>query len=129
MIALLRYGTGIPFTRLAGLQEQLGVPLPPSTQYELVEETAEVIEPVGEELVKQAAQGDILHSDDTGVRILNVVREPNDKRTGVHTSGLVSVLDKGRKFIARTSRARSSAGENLLDRFSLCVPRRCPTRH
>ena len=34
MIALLKYGTGVPFNRLQGLQESLGIPLAASTQWE-----------------------------------------------------------------------------------------------
>ena len=37
MIALLKYGSGVPFYRLAGLQKSLGIPLPASTQWEIVE--------------------------------------------------------------------------------------------
>jgi hypothetical protein len=33
MIGLLRYGSGVPFYRLAGLEENLGMPLPASTQW------------------------------------------------------------------------------------------------
>lgn len=32
MVALLKYGSGLPFNRLAGLQANLGAPLPSSTQ-------------------------------------------------------------------------------------------------
>ena len=32
MVAVLKYGSGVPFYRLAGLQENLGLPLPVSTQ-------------------------------------------------------------------------------------------------
>jgi transposase len=42
MVGLLRYGSGVPFYRLAGLEENLGIPLPASTQWEIVAETAEV---------------------------------------------------------------------------------------
>ena len=36
MIALLKYGTGVPFKRLERLQGQLGMPLPAATQWELM---------------------------------------------------------------------------------------------
>ena len=38
-------------------------------------------------LIRQAAQGEVLHNDDTSVRILNLKRPDDDKRTGVFTSG------------------------------------------
>ena len=40
LIALLKYGSGLPFHRLAGLQASVRVPLPASTQWEIVAETA-----------------------------------------------------------------------------------------
>ena len=45
MIAQLKYGSGVPFYRLEKLEGQLGIPLPAATQWEIVEEVAEVIKP------------------------------------------------------------------------------------
>ena len=70
MIALLRYGTGMPMNRNETLQEGLGIPLPASTQWDIVADQAERAEPVFEELIRQAAQGDVLYNDDTTVKIL-----------------------------------------------------------
>jgi len=64
MIALLKYGTGAPFQRLERLRQQLGMPLPAATQWDLMTAAAELIRPVQEELIRQAAQGSILHNDD-----------------------------------------------------------------
>jgi hypothetical protein len=41
----------------------------------IVEVQAERAEPVFEELIRQAAQGDIVHNDDTGVKILEMMGE------------------------------------------------------
>src|ERR1022692_1526128 len=103
MIALLKYGAGFPFHRLQGLQENLEIPLPASTQWEIVAETAEKIELIYQELIHQAAQGEVLHNDDTTMKILNLMgksrprqpsadeeAEPKSERTGVFTSGIVS---------------------------------------
>ena len=65
MIALLRYGTGVPFNRLEGLQGNFGIPLPASTQWDVVERAYKKIRPAYEELSREAAQGDVLHNDDT----------------------------------------------------------------
>ena len=65
MIALLKYGSGMPFYRLEKLEHLLGIPLPASTQWEIVEEAAEVIKAARDELIRQAAQGEVLHNDDT----------------------------------------------------------------
>jgi len=70
MIALLKYGSGVPFHRAEKLQASLGIPLPASTQWDIVRALAEHVEPIFEELVGQAAQGDVLYNDDTTVKIL-----------------------------------------------------------
>jgi transposase len=93
MIAQLKYGSGIPFYRLERLEDQLGIPLPAATQWEIVEEEAEVIQPARDELIRQAAQGEVLHNDDTGMKVLKLEREPGDERTGVFTSGIVSTAE------------------------------------
>ena len=113
MIALLKYGSGMPFYRLQKMEDLLGIPLPVSTQWEIVEETAEVVKATRDELIRQAAQGEVLHNDDTGMRILSMVREASDDRTGVFTSGIVSTQE-GRQ-IALYFTGRQHAGENLRD--------------
>jgi transposase len=94
MIALLKYGTGVPFQRLERLQEHLGMPLPASTEWDLMAAAWKLLWPVLAELIRQAAQGSVMHNDDTGMRILRLSREPGDKRTGTFTSGIV--IDRGR---------------------------------
>ena len=90
MVAMLKYGNGVPFHRLEGLQGNLGIPLPASTQWEMVEAAAELIAPAHEELIRQAAQGEVLHNDDTSVRILQMKRATSEDRRGVFTSGIVA---------------------------------------
>src|SRR4029077_2739972 len=113
MIALLKYGSGMPFYRLEKLEHLLGIPLPASTQWEIAEEAAEVNKAAPDELIRQAAQGEVLHNDDTGMRVLRMAREPSDDRTGVFTSGIVST-QQGRR-IALYFTGRQHAGENLRD--------------
>jgi transposase len=113
MIAQLKYGTGVPFTRLERMERQLGIPLPAATQWELVQRAAAVLKPAFDRLIWQAAQGEVLHNDDTGMRILRLAREPSDKRTGIFTSGIVS-LWRNQK-IALFFTGRQHAGENLAD--------------
>jgi len=62
MIALLKYGTGVPFQRLERLQEQLGMPLAAATQWDLMAAAAELIRAALEELIRQAAQGSVMHN-------------------------------------------------------------------
>jgi transposase len=116
MIAQLKYGTGMPFYRLEQLEENLGIPLPASTQWEIVEEAAELIKPARDELIRQAAQGEVLHNDDTSMRVLalrRAIAEEDSERTGIFTSGVVSTAE-GRK-IALFFTGRQHAGENLAE--------------
>lgn len=113
MIAQLKYGSGTPFYRLEQLEEQLGIPLPAATQWEIVEDAAELIRPARDELIRQAAQGEVVHNDDTSMRVLRMAREPSDERTGVFTSGIVSI-GQGWK-IALYFTGRQHAGENIAD--------------
>ena len=113
MIAQLKYGSGTPFYRLQQLQAHLGIPLPAATQWEVVEEAAELIKPARDELIRQAAQGEVLHNDDTSMRVLRLPREPSDERTGVFTSGIVAT-GQGWK-IALFFTGGKHAGENLAE--------------
>jgi hypothetical protein len=40
---------------LEKLEQQLGIPLPAATQWEIVEEVAELVKPARDELIRQAA--------------------------------------------------------------------------
>ena len=82
MVAQLKYGSGMPFNRLEKLEQRLGVPLPATTQWEIVEEAAELLGPAYEELIRQGAQGEIFHNDDTSMKILQLERPEGDTRTG-----------------------------------------------
>ena len=112
MVALLKYGSGVPFYRMQGLESHLGIPLAAATQWELVSDGATNLEPAGEEFIRQAAQGSLVHNDDTSMRILNFEREDGDSRTGLFTSGIVSVVAAGHR-IANFFTGRNHAGENL----------------
>jgi transposase len=121
MIALLKYGTGLPFNRLEGLEGSLGLPLPAATQWGIVKHRGHQLEPALNELTRQAAQGEIFHNDDTRAKVLALMgrrRDPlgDDRpdlpdRTGVFTSGIVSI--RGGHRIALFVTGRRHAGENL----------------
>src|ERR1700684_4476039 len=113
MIALLKYGTGVPFNRMERLETQLGIPLPAATQWELMEAAAKQLKRILGEFIRQAAQGSVVHNDDTGMRILKLVRNTGDGRTGTFTSGIVSIWREWR--IALYFTGWKHAGENLAD--------------
>ena len=114
MIALLKYGSGMPFYRLEQLQSSCGVPLPASTQWEIVEQMADGFYPVYYELNRQAAQGDVVYNDDTTMKILALMQN-NDQseRKGIFTTGIVSTLNDQKIVLFFTG--RKHAGENLAD--------------
>ena len=118
MIGLLKYGCGLPFNRLQKLEKGLGVPLPAATQWEVVRKAASHLEPAYGELIRQAAQGEVVHNDDTVMRILGLeepsgseVPQDTKQRTGTFTSGIVSTFE-GRQ-LALFFTGRKHAGENL----------------
>jgi transposase len=119
MIAELKYGSGVPFHRIQNLEKRLGVPLPSATQWEMAKEAAVLLQPVRDEYIRQAAQGEVFHNDDTGVRILKMERPEGDERTGVFTSAVVSVVretagpERNPRRIALYFSGREHAGENL----------------
>jgi hypothetical protein len=78
-----------------------------------LEAAAKSLEPILEELIRQAAQGKVMHNDDTGMRILRLTREPGDKRTGTFTSGIVSMVGAWR--IALFFTGWKHAGENIAE--------------
>ena len=131
-IALLKYGSGMPFNRLQRLQGTVGIPLPASTQWDIVHALAEHAEPAFEELTRQAAQGDVVYNDDTTAKILAWMGRRGEElaraesstkggkkkaeRKGLFTSGIVSTRE-GRR-IALFFSGRKHAGENLKDVLS-----------
>jgi hypothetical protein len=121
MIGLLKYGCGFPFNRLERLEGYLGIPLPASTQWEVVEKASLAYEPAFQELIGQAAQGQLLHNDDTTMKILDLDKpsaedlssDDKNERTGTFTSGIVSSGEG--HLIALFYTGRKHAGENLAE--------------
>jgi transposase len=115
MIALLKYGAGMPFYRIDKLQQNLAIPTPSSTQWDEVEKGADKIYPAYKELERIAAQGDLVHNDDTPNKILDFIKENKNKtekeRTGTYTTGIVCVSEDHKIAIFHTGRRH--AGENL----------------
>jgi hypothetical protein len=130
LIALLKYGSGMPFARLENLERMAGIPLPASVQWEQVAASASSLSPVLDALEIQAAQGEVIHNDDTGMKVLEIMkqREQSDAdeprsavngkrpRRGIFTTGIVSEVGPHR--IALFCTGRRHAGENLAELLS-----------
>jgi len=132
MIGLLKYGTGMPFNRFGGLQGHLGIPLPASTQWDIIRKQVPSFEPIHAALVYLAGQGELLHNDDTPAKILSLMgkraeqaaaarqaatadsgQKDGPERRGLFTTGIISVYEGHR--IALFFSGRKHAGENLKD--------------
>ncbi len=122
MLALCRYGLGLPHHRLAALQKQMKLPVPASTQSEVLHEHASVFEPVFAELERQGAQGDLIHHDDTYMRVLAFMGDrrakllqqgelPTPERVGLFTTAILSLTNQEPALLFYTG--RKYAGENL----------------
>jgi len=121
MIALLKYGSGLPFNRLARLQGNLRIPLPAATQWDVVRQAAADLVAVHNELIRQAAQAKLVHNDDTSMKVLELRKYIDQlasagetKRTGIFSTGIVARLEDGHG-IALFFTGRNHAGENLTE--------------
>jgi len=125
VLAVSRYYLGLPLYRLEGYQAMLRVPVPDATQWDQIELVADCGYRVFEVLERLAAQGELIHQDDTSVRILALMDEnltiraqaearglsrPTE-RTGMFTTALV--VKVGERTICLYYSGRSHAGENL----------------
>jgi transposase len=124
MIAVLRYGHGLPNFRLEGLQASLYIPLPDATQWDIVSKAAPSPRAVFEELIRQAAQAPLLHSDDTPMKVLSLMRERERAEAGgvkpaakaINTSGIVAVLPdnaNGQRKVVLFFTGHAHAGKNM----------------
>jgi len=104
------------FKRIESFQDMLGMPLPDATQWELVEQVADSAYPIYETLKQLGANQPLVYQDDTGARILSLIREnqaePSPKRKGMYTTVLQF---EGEYSICLYFTGRQHAGENLDD--------------
>jgi transposase len=126
MLAILRYGSGMPFFRLEGLQRSLNVPLPDATQWKIVSDAVPAPRAMREELIRHCAQAPLIHLDDTTAQILALQVQRNKleaagktpQAKAINTSGFVAVLPQGRK-VALYFTGHKHAGQNLDDILAL----------
>jgi transposase len=119
MIALLRYGNGMPHFRLEGLQASLYVPLPDATQWDIVSKAVPAPRAVFQGLIVQAAQAPLLHSDDTPMKVLSLMAQRAKAEAdgikpaakAINTSGIVAVLEQHKVVLFFTGHAH--AGKNM----------------
>ncbi len=114
MVALLRYGAGVPFYRMDKLQGLMNNPLPDSTQWDMSESVANAAYAVYKAKLCVAAQAELYNSDDTGMKILHLKKrllDEESKRQGIFTTGVLAHVD-GRE-IALFFTGNKHAGERM----------------
>ena len=115
-LAVAHYHLGLPFKRIESFQDMLGMPLPDATQWEQVEQVADSTYPVYDYLKTMGANQPLVYQDDTGARILSLIREnqadPPPERKGMYTTVL---RFEGERSICLYFTGRQHAGENLDD--------------
>jgi hypothetical protein len=113
MLAILHCSMGMTYYGLERLQANLGMPVPSSTQCELVEKAAGPAYAILHELIKVAANAKVIGQDDSSIRILELLKEnkqSNPKRKGMYISAFYA---QGEHKIALFFSGRSHAGENF----------------
>jgi len=130
-LACQKYFAGVPFFRQEDFQAMLGFPLPDSTQWDLIEQVADAVYPVLGALEEVAANGELIHGDDTGVTIAEVIKmireDPTIKRKGTFTSAFYAYAAS--YVIALYYSGRDHAGENLVRLLTKRRPELPPIIH
>ena len=115
-LAVAHYHLGLPLKRIESFQQLVGMPLPDATQWELLEQVADGTYPAYEHIKHLGAQQPRVHQDDTGARILSLIKQnqadPPPERTGMYTTVL---RFEGEHAICLYFTGRQHAGENLDD--------------
>lgn len=128
VLAYLHYGMGLTYYGIERMQLTQGVPIPQSTQSELVASAAGSVFAITNHLQSVARESDLVIQDDTGVRIIELIQEnrtENPKRKGMYTTGFVVKTEH--PFVLYIS-GRQHAGENFDDLMSGRLSETIPVR-
>lgn len=112
-LAYFHYGMGVPYRRIAAMQNMFALPIAVSTQSELIAGMMGPVHGAFNHLIAYAAQSDLLYQDDTNVKILDLLKEnkvANPARKGMYTSGFIA---EGEHKVALYFSGRQHAGENF----------------
>lgn len=120
VLALLRYGSGVPFYRLQALQASLHTPVPDATQWDIVRKALPGPHAVYDELIRQAAQAPLLHNDDTRMKVLSLMAErarleaagKTPESLAIQTTAIVAALAPQRQVVLYFTGHRH-AGQNM----------------
>lgn len=104
MLMINKYFMSVPLYRQETLQSYLGVPLPASTQWDLMAQQEEVLEALYHAFEWDAAQGKGISIDDTKARILeqiakNKKAQKKKDKASCYTTGIVSAHEDHMTYI------------------------------
>ena len=119
-MAINKFFSGLPYYHQDSLSVTFGEPISSSTIYDQCTHVANAVEPVVDELLKQAASAPRFAIDDTHNKILEQKPELRDKpngkgqatRKGVYTSGLIAFLANQYEIVLFDT-SLGHAGEHL----------------
>ncbi len=125
MLMIHKYFMSVPLYRQETLQNYLGVPLPASTQWELMAEQEDVLEPLYHAFEQDAANGKGIAIDDTKARIMEQIlaNKKADKKSdkkSCYTTGIVSVHDDHISYVFVTD--NQTAGKSAAPFLKLRDP-------
>lgn len=126
MLMIHKYFMSVPLYRQATLQHYLGVPLPASTQWELMAAQEEVLSALYQAFEYDAAQGRGISIDDTKARILeqiahNKKAEKKADKASCYTTGIVSAHEDHMSYIFVTD--NQTAGKSAAPFLRLRNPK------
>ena len=120
IVTVLKYRGGVPFYRQGQIQEILDTPISASEIWQMTEDVADAVQPIYAALCREAANAELVHNDDTTVKILSRMKElkgsdEKPERTGTFTSCIVAHLNSVGAKIGLLFTGWKHAGENLDD--------------
>jgi hypothetical protein len=105
MLMINKYFMSVPLYRQDRLQNHLGIPLPASTQWDLMVAHEPMLKVLYEAIAKDAANGLALCYDDTSVKIMSEIKAAKLAEKGkksqhtCFTTGIVSLHDDHRTYL------------------------------
>lgn len=120
MLMINKYFMAVPLYRQTRLQEMLGVPLSPSTQWDIISSHEPLLKVVYQSLLSCAANGKGFHIDDTSAKILEVIKKRNlegNRSNKCYTTGIISIHDDYRCAIFVSD--EDTAGNSFTNMFKL----------
>ena len=123
MLMINKYFMSIPLYRQDRLQKHLGIPLPASTQWDLMAAHKLMLKALYEALYQDAANGLALCYDDTSVRIQSEIKAARNAEAGqkskhnCFTTGIVSIHENHQTYLYITD--NNAAGKSITGLMSI----------